>query len=33
MYRAVEKVPEFNKLDMMLGGNLIRQNWWIVLVD
>ena len=33
MYRIPEKVPEFEKFDMVFGGKLNRQNRWVILAD
>ena len=33
MYRLPEKVPEFEKFDMVFGGKLNRQNRWVILAD
>jgi len=33
MYRVPEKVPEFEKFDMVFGGRLNRQNRWVILAD
>jgi len=33
MYRLPEKVPEFDKFDMVFGGKLNRQNRWVILAD
>jgi len=33
MYRVPEKVPEFEKFDMVFGGKLNRQNRWVILAD
>ena len=33
MYRVPEKVPEFEKFDMVFGGKLKRQNRWVILAD
>jgi IS5 family transposase len=33
MYRTKEKVPEFEKFDMVFGGKLNRQNRWVILAN
>ena len=33
MYRIPEKVPEFEKFDMVFGGKLNRQNRWVILAE
>ncbi len=33
MYQIPEKVPEFEKFDMVFGGKLNRQNRWVILAD
>jgi len=33
MYRLPEKVPEFEKFDMVFGGKLNPQNRWVILAD
>jgi hypothetical protein len=33
MYRLPEKVPEFEKFDMVFGGKLNRKNRWVLLAD
>jgi len=33
MYRIPEKVPEFEKFDMVFEGKLNRQNRWVILAD
>jgi len=33
MYRVPEKVPEFEKFDMVLGGKLNQQNRWVILTN
>ncbi len=33
MYRLPEKVPEFEKFDMVFGGKLNRQNRWVILAE
>ena len=33
MYRVPEKVPEFEKFDMVFGGKLNRQNRWVILAE
>jgi len=33
MYRVPEKVPEFEKFDMVFGGKLNRQYRWVILAD
>ncbi len=33
MYRLPEKVPEFEKFDMVFGGTLNRQNRWVLLAE
>ncbi|HOM93376.1 MAG: hypothetical protein BWX81_01564 [Spirochaetes bacterium ADurb.Bin110] len=33
MYRIPERMPEFEKFDMVFGGKLNRQNRWVILAD